>query len=108
MENQFANLPDSLSEELVEALAESKSVRIERIVFTGHSRPDDFWYDQDEDELIIVMKGEAKLLFDGGDQPKLMQLGDFINIPVRQKHRVECTTPFEPTIWLAIVYRNTK
>ena len=30
--------------------------------------------------------------------------GDFVNIPAHTKHRVEWTTPYEPTIWLAVHY----
>ena len=30
--------------------------------------------------------------------------GDFVNIPAHRRHRVEWTTPNEPTIWLAIFY----
>ena len=31
--------------------------------------------------------------------------GDSINIPAQQKHRVECTSPEEPTVWVAVFYR---
>ena len=106
MNNLLANLPDSMPEELVEVLAESESVRIERIVSTGHSSPKDFWYDQVEHEWVVVLKGEAKLLFEADEQPLLMKPGDFVNIPAHRKHRVEWTTPDEPTVWLAVFYRS--
>lgn len=106
MRNLLANLPESLPEELVEILAENDSVRIERIVSTGHSSPKDFWYDQEEHEWVVVLKGQAKLLFECDDQSVLMKPGDFVNIPAHQKHRVEWTTPDEPTVWLAVYYRN--
>ena len=35
-----------------------------------------------------------------------MKPGDFVNIPAHKKHRVEWTTPDEPTIWLAVHYGN--
>lgn len=104
MKNLFANLPENAPLELVTVLVDSKSVRFERIVSTGHNSPNNFWYDQDEHEWVIVLKGEAKLLFDGDVQAKLMKPGDFINIPAHRKHRVEWTTPDEPTIWLAVYY----
>jgi len=50
MNNLFANLPTNLPEELIEVLVQSKPIRIERIVPHGHASPDDFWYDQDENE----------------------------------------------------------
>lgn len=106
MNNLFSNLPDSLPKELIEILAKSESVRVERIVSTGQGSPNDFWYDQEEHEWVVVLKGEAKLLFEGDKQPVLMKPGDFVTIPAHRKHRVEWTTPDEPTVWLAIFYRD--
>ncbi len=102
MKNLFANLPTDLPEELVEVLAENLHVRIERTVSTGHASPDGFWYDQEEAEWVVVLKGEAKLLIEGDDKPIHMKPGDFVNIPAHRKHRVEWTTPDEHTIWLAV------
>jgi cupin 2 domain-containing protein len=48
--NLFTDLPSAIPEELTDVLASSNSVRIERIVSTGHSSPKEFWYDQDEHE----------------------------------------------------------
>ena len=100
--NLFANLPTSLPEELVENLAESDAIRIERIVSTGQNSPEGFWYDQDEHEFVVVLNGEATLLFEGSEQAIQMKPGDFINIPARRKHRVESTSPNGPTVWLAV------
>jgi cupin 2 domain-containing protein len=49
-----------------------------------------------------VLKGAARLQFE--DEVIDMQPGDFINIPAHQRHRVEWTTPDEPTVWLAVHY----
>lgn len=106
MQNLFAGLPDSLSDELSEVLADSSSVRIERIVSAGHSSPPGFWYDQEEHEWVIVLRGEAGLLFEGNQQPTRMVPGDFINIPAHRKHRVQWTSPVGSTIWLAVFYRD--
>jgi cupin 2 domain-containing protein len=93
-----------LPEELTEVLAESNSIRIERIVSHSHASPEGFWYDQDENEWIVVLKGRAKLLFEGEDKPVEMGPGDFVNITAHRKHRVDWTTPAEPTVWLAVFY----
>lgn len=106
MSNLFGDLPATLPEELAEVLAENKHVRIERIVSTGHASPEGFWYDQEETEWVVVLKGEAKLLFEGGDEPIYMKPGDHVLISARQKHRVEWTTPGEPTVWLAVFYKD--
>jgi len=102
--NVFADVPAELPEELSETLVESSSVRIERIVSTGHASPDGFWYDQDDNEWVVVLKGAARLEFEGEGESIEFASGDFVNIPAHTKHRVEWTTPGEPTVWLAIHY----
>jgi cupin 2 domain-containing protein len=104
--NLFSALPARLPKELVETLAEGKHVRIERIVSTGHGSPEGFWYDQEEIEWVVVLKGEAKLLFEGDAQPIHLKPGDHLTIPAHRRHRVEWTTTKEPTLWLAVFYRD--
>lgn len=100
--NLFNELPDNLPSELVTILLEAVNVRIERIVSHGHASPPDFWYDQNDDEWVVVLKGAASLRFE--DRTVELRPGDFVNIPAHQMHRVEWTTPDEPTIWLAVYY----
>ena len=106
MENLYANIPASLPEELVSVLAQTDSFRLERIVSTGHRSPKDFWYDQDEHEWVVVLTGQAKLLFSDDDRAVLMNPGDYLCIPAHRKHRVEWTKPDEPTVWLAVFFRQ--
>jgi len=105
MNNLFANLPARLSDELTEVLAESRLVRIERIVSTGQHSPDGFWYDQEEEEWVAVLAGEAILQFDDGES-LAMKPGDHLLIPAHRRHRVEWTTPDAPTVWLAVFYSH--
>ncbi len=100
--NLFVDLPQRLPDELLTTLLDAANARIERIVSRGHASPEGFWYDQDEHEWVVVLKGAARLRFD--DETIEMKPGDFIEIPAHKKHRVEWTTPDEPTIWLAILY----
>lgn len=102
-QNLFADLPRNLSAELVDILAESVDVRVERIVSTGHRSPRDFWYDQDEHEWVVVLKGQAVLAFEDGETV-LMKPGDHVLIPARRRHRVDWTTADEPTVWLAVFF----
>lgn len=104
MTNLFADLPANLSEELVEVLAESQHVRIERIVSTGQASPAELWYDQEQAEFVVVLRGEAKLRFEGQDAPVHLRAGDHTTIPAHRRHRVEWTTPDEPTVWLAVFF----
>jgi cupin 2 domain-containing protein len=100
--NIFADLPQHLPKELVQILLQADDVRIERIISHGHASPEDFWYDQPQAEWVIVLQGAARLQFEHGRVE--MKPGDFINIPAGQKHRVDWTTPHEPTIWLGVRY----
>jgi cupin 2 domain-containing protein len=100
--NLFTDLPSPLPNEVFTAIVEAKSVRIERIVSHGHTSPDGFWYDQHQHEWVVVLQGAARLSVEG--ESKELKPGDFINIPAHQKHRVEWTTPDEPTVWLAVFY----
>lgn len=100
-QNLFADIPTNLPQELVQTLAKSDHLRIERIVSLGHASPEGFSYDQDQAEFVILLAGVARLRIEG-DNPVEMKPGDFINIPAYQRHRVEWTTPDEPSVWLAI------
>lgn len=107
MTNLISDLPTKLPDELVTVLAESEHVRIERIVSTGHASDENFWYDQSEAEWVVVLQGEAKLMLADGPTQKLTP-GDYLLIPPHQKHRVEWTSPDQPTVWLAVFFRETE
>jgi cupin 2 domain-containing protein len=100
--NLLQNLPDRLADEWTTILARSPHVRIERIVSTGQASPPGFWYDQDEHEWVVVMRGAARLRMEDGCVD--LKPGDSLLIPAHQKHRVEWTSPDEPTVWLAVFY----
>lgn len=102
--NLFSDLPLHLPDEHLTTLLAAGNVRIERIVSHGHASPDGFWYDQDQHEWVVLLKGAARLKFE--DETLEMRPGDSVNIPAHRKHRVEWTTPDEPTIWLAVHYES--
>lgn len=102
MPNLLSSIPAALPNELTETLVQSKNVRIERIVSFGHASSPDFWYDQAENEWVLLLQGAARLRFE--NEVVEMKAGDWINIPAHRKHRVEWTTPEEKTIWLAVFY----
>ena len=104
LKNIFENIPVDIPEELVEIISETNKIRIERIVSRKHSSPADFWYDQAENEYVILLKGKAGLTFENRDGLIVMKPGDYLNIPAHMRHRVEWTDPEEDTIWLAIYY----
>ena len=101
--NIFDAIPDNLSDEVFEILAENKNVKIERIISKGHSSPDTGWYDQEQNEWVIVLKGEAIISFED-DTSVTLTAGDYLNINAHQKHKVKWTAPDIETIWLAVHY----
>ncbi len=101
----YSSIPDNISEELIEELVTSKSVRIERIVSEGHASPKNFWYDQPENEWVLVLEGSADILLEGESGPVILQKGDYLNIPAHKKHRIKWTEKNRKTIWLAIFYK---
>lgn len=105
MTNLLEDIPAKLPEEVFQDIINTPSVRIERIISKGHTTPVDEWYDQDEHEWVLVVKGEAKLLFDQPGREVHLKEGDYINIPAHQRHRVSWTSPEDETIWLAVFYR---
>ena len=104
--NFLTDLPSNLPDELFTTLLEATNLRIERIVSKGHASPEGFWYNQDQNEWVVVLQGAARLSIEG--ESKELKPGDYISIPAHQKHRVEWTTPDEPTVWLAVFYEEAK
>lgn len=104
--NLFSHLPAHLPDELITTLIEAGNIRIERIVSGGQTSPEDFWYDQDQHEWVILIKGAARLQFE--NETVEMTAGDFVNIPAHKRHRVEWTDPGQLSIWLAVFYGETQ
>ena len=103
-ENFFKDIPKDISKEILDTIISNETFRLERIVSNGQCSPNDFWYDQSENEWVILLKGNAELEFE--NEIKKLSPGDYLNIPAHQKHRVKSTSQTEPTIWLAIFYTN--
>ena len=103
MKNLFRDIPTDLAEEKYDTLVSTGDVRIERIVSRGHVSPDDGWYDQVDDEFVLLLAGAARLEYGEGRQRHL-QAGDWLEIPARERHRVAWTDPEHDTVWLVVHY----
>ncbi len=104
------NVPAVISDEIIETLHEStvfgrgdSRVRIERIISAGQVSPEGFWYDQPENEWVLLVQGEAKVAFDDGTLTSL-KAGDHIFIEAHKRHRVEYTSAEPPCIWVCVFY----
>jgi cupin 2 domain-containing protein len=80
----------------------NETIKIEKIVSNGQKSPENFWYEQEKSEFILLLEGFAILEFENREVE--LKKGDCINIKAKQKHRVKFTSIDEPTIWFAVFY----
>lgn len=90
---------DASGPEFFETLARGRGVRIERILSHGQATPENEWYDQDQDEWVAVIEGEAAIAWRDGTEVFLRK-GDHLLLPRRVPHRVTYTS--SPCVWLAV------
>ena len=104
--NLLEQIPTQLPEELFQILVSGEGMRIERIVSKGHVSPAGYWYEQPENEWVMVVKGEATLRFEKGDRIVHLAEGNYVNIEAHERHRVEWTRENAETVWLAVFYQG--
>lgn len=104
MNSLLSLIPDHIDHEQIEGILHHDNIRIERILSQGQTSPDNGWYDQDENEWVLVIQGAGEITFEDGDIVK-MHPGDHINIPAHHRHKVSWTDPDHVTVWLAIFYK---
>lgn len=100
--NIFSNIPPELPEELFETLLQQDNIRIERIVSKGHHNAANDWYEQVQDEWVLLLQGQAQLEFEHPASIQLLNPGDYLWIPANVRHRVAWTFEYSETVWLAI------
>jgi len=103
--NIFAENGTDDSHEIFETLLDSDNFKLERIISSGQATPQGKWLCQESDEWVILLSGNARLIFE--DQEGFLDLfpGDYIHIPAKKRHRVEWTDENQKTIWLAFHYK---
>lgn len=104
--NIFSPLSAEKDQEAFETLLHNDCFQLERIVSEGHATLEGMWFDQPEDEWVILLRGSAGLAVEGEPWPIALNPGDYILIPAHQKHRVEWTSPSEKTVWLALHFKS--
>ncbi|MCA9402341.1 MAG: cupin domain-containing protein [Candidatus Omnitrophica bacterium] len=102
MSNIYKNLPRELDAEHFESLLETQGFLLERIISRGQATPPGEWLSQERDEWVLLIKGQAGLLIDGEEEPRVLKRGDYVHIPAGKRHRVEWTLKGADTIWLAL------
>ncbi len=93
-----------LPDEMIQVLHQKEQIKIEKIVSSGQSSPPGFWYDQPQNEWVIMLSGAASIRLQKPDKLISLLPGDFLFIPAHHLHRVENTSHEENTVWLAFFY----
>jgi cupin 2 domain-containing protein len=97
--NLFATDNTQRCTEQFNLLLQTPHLRLEQIVSHGTPSADNYWYDQEETEWVLLAKGEAVLEFEDGKFVSL-QTGDYLQIAAHQKHRVASCS--QNAVWLAL------
>lgn len=96
--NLFTALQTPHDGEAFEEILRCRNVRIERIV--SSDRPDPTPYDQDHDEWVCLLQGDAELWIAGATVS--LKTGDYCFIPAHTPHRLVRTSSRPRCVWLAV------
>lgn len=100
--NIYDEIPIDKNEEKFFEIFKNESIRVEKIISNGQKSPENFWYEQEENEYILLLEGFAILEFENTEVE--LKKGDCLNIEAFKKHRVKFTSEDMPTIWFAVFY----
>ncbi len=86
-------------------IQEGDNWRLELIVSNAAMSQKGFWYDQEENEWILILQGSALLRLRDPDGTLDMSVGDHLLLPSRRLHRIERTNSAPGTIWLSLLWK---
>ncbi len=106
----------NLAGNLFEVLIESRSgpeqhatmgsqigLNVIRGVSMGHTMPPGTWHvGGDAGVMLVILSGEAGVLVDGENMPRIMVDGDYLLVCGRKAYRIEWTHPSRPTVWMIV------
>jgi cupin 2 domain-containing protein len=87
--------------EIFTTLFESRTLKVERIYGQRPYTQPGEWYDQEQDEWVVLLQGHAILEI---KDEKIMELkaGDYLFLPAHKIHRIKATSKSPRCIWLAL------
>lgn len=99
--NIFEQLYFSKEEEKIEEIFQipDKNFRVERILSSSQVSKE--WYDQEENEYVVLLEGKARIVYENGEEV-FLQAGDTLFLPAHKKHKVSFTS--ERCLWLCIFF----
>ncbi|MEB3165612.1 MAG: Nif11 domain/cupin domain-containing protein [Cyanobacteriota bacterium] len=105
-DNLLAGSCPAEGQEEITVLLQTPTLRLERIHSCAASSADGFWYDQDEEEWVLLVQGSARLRFEDEAMDRELNPGDWLLIRAHRRHRLVATDGTPGTIWLALFHRN--
>ena len=100
--NIFEQIIVDKNEEKFFEIFKNETIKVEKIVSNGQTSPENFWYEQEKSEFVLLLEGFAILEFENREEE--LKKGDCLNIQAYEKHRVKFTSLYEPTVWFAVFY----
>ena len=97
---QILSIPAKADNEIFETLLNKDNVIIERIISAGQITSENSWFDQEKDEWVLLLQGEATIEFENSETVKMIS-GDYLFIPAHKKHKITYTSENPCCNWLA-------
>jgi cupin 2 domain-containing protein len=91
---------------VIETLAETRSIKIDRITARGQVSPPGDFAPEPSNEFILLLKGQLILEYEGDDHKVTLEPGDFAHKGTDQRTRADYTSEEEETVWVKISYRG--
>lgn len=88
---------------VIETLAETRSVKIDRVTARGQKSPPDDFALEPSNEFILVLQGRLVLEYEGGRKVALGP-GDFAVKGTDQRTRADSTSEDQETVWVKVSY----
>jgi len=104
MPGNLLNISGLKNSEIFEEILSKDDFYIERIISPPMPGGDEKWYDQDTNELVILLQGTAKIEFE--NEIITLKKGDYRIIESHRRHRVAFTGSEPVAVWLAIHYKD--
>ena len=92
----------TLPEEVIEHSAQAERSPHRAHHVDGQVTAEGDWYDQDSDEWVLLVSGQARLRIEGEAEDRELAEGDWILLPAHCRHRVTWTRAAPPTLWIAV------
>lgn len=100
--NLFLDIHAGPDESIDALLSGRGSVTVERIVSYGERAPAEGAFEQDWTELVVLMRGEARLVTLEPEETFDLKPGDWLEIPPKRRHYVAWTSREPAAVWLAV------